>query len=92
MKIKADFVNVSGDSLKIHFMGNLVSKKFLCCGFDNPYLLVERARLMTAEDLQEKRRLEKEAAKIANKGLFKGRRRKKNRIEAELTEVENAVK
>ena len=56
LKIKADFVNVSSDSLKIHFMGDLVSRKFLCCGFDNPYLLVERARLMTAEDLQEKRR------------------------------------
>ena len=51
LKIKADAVCVSNDSIKIHFTGNLVSKKFYCCGYDNPYLLIERARMMTEADL-----------------------------------------
>ena len=58
LKIKADAVCVSNDSIKIHFTGNLVSKKFYCCGYDNPYLLIERARMMTEADLREKSQAE----------------------------------
>lgn len=46
IKIKADCVIVSNDTIKLHLNGELKSRKFLCCGTDNPYLYVERARLL----------------------------------------------
>ena len=45
LKIKADPVNLSEDTIKFHTTASVVSKKYLCCGFDNPYMLIERARV-----------------------------------------------
>lgn len=61
LRIKADVVSASNDMLKIHFNGNIVSRKFLCCGCDNPYLLIERARLLTEEE-----QAERDAEQVAN--------------------------
>jgi len=46
LKIKADFVIESKDSIEFHCLGDLVSKRIFCCGIDNPYLLIERARTL----------------------------------------------
>ena len=62
LKIKADSVNVSQDTIKIHFLGNLESKKYFCCGYNNPYLLIERARLLSAGEIAEKQKKEREEA------------------------------
>ena len=45
LSVKADFVNMSDDSIDFKCRGDLVSKKTLCCGYDNPYIMIERARL-----------------------------------------------
>lgn len=44
LKIKADCINKSDDTTKFLCRAQLVSRKWLCCGKDNPYLLIERAR------------------------------------------------
>ena len=54
LKIKADSVNISHDTIKIHFGADLVSKKYFCCGYDNPYLLIERARLLNEAEFTDK--------------------------------------
>lgn len=46
----------TADTLKIHFIGDIVSQKFLCCGTDNPYLLIERARLLDDNELAERKK------------------------------------
>lgn len=51
LKIKADVVSFSNDSIKLQFLGDVKSTKFLCCGSDNPYLLIERARMMSAKEI-----------------------------------------
>ena len=45
LKIKADPVNLTDDSMSFHCSAEVDSKKYLCCGFDNPYILIERARV-----------------------------------------------
>ena len=45
LKIKADPVNLTDDTIKLLLSAKLISKKYLCCGFDNPYVLIERARI-----------------------------------------------
>lgn len=57
LEIKADLVSSSNDFLQIHFFGSIKSRKFLCCGADNPYLLIERARLLTEEELAEREKV-----------------------------------
>ena len=51
--MRADFVNMSEDSISFHCNADLVSLKTLCCGFDNPYILIERARLKHEESVEE---------------------------------------
>ena len=51
LKIKADLVNISEDTIKLAFAGNVVSNKFICFGFDNPYMIIERARLYTEQEM-----------------------------------------
>lgn len=42
LEIRADFINISSDKIELHMRGELISNKyFLCCGFNNPYLLIE---------------------------------------------------
>ena len=60
LSVKADFVNMSEDCIDFQCRADLISKKTLCCGFDNPYILIERARLKEdeMEDILEKIDLE----------------------------------
>ena len=53
LTVRADFVNMSEDSICFHCSADLVSLKTLCCGFDNPYILIERARLKHEESVEE---------------------------------------
>lgn len=94
LKIKADCVNISQDSIKIHFLGNLVSKKFFCCGFDNPYLLIERARLLTTQEIEDKKKKERDALTFTLSNLSrKLSKRQKSQMQANINvEVENTVK
>ena len=45
LKVRADVVVPSFDNIKFHCFAELTSKRFLCCGVDNPYFLIERARI-----------------------------------------------
>ena len=72
MKIKADLVNISDDTIKLAFTGNVISNKFLCFGFDNPYVLIERARLYTEQEMAEKKLREQNLIASKNK---RGRRK-----------------
>ena len=63
LKIKADSVNISQDKINLQFGANLVSKKYFCCGYDNPYLLIERARLLNETEYAEKQMQQREALK-----------------------------
>jgi hypothetical protein len=44
LKVFADSVKTTEDLIKFQICANLKSKKVLCFGCDNPYLLIERAR------------------------------------------------
>jgi hypothetical protein len=44
MIIYADTMKKTDDSVKFQICASLRTKKFLCFGTDNPYLLIERAR------------------------------------------------
>ncbi len=44
LKVFADSVRITSDVIKFQIQAKLHSKKFLCLGSDNPYLMVERAR------------------------------------------------
>ena len=45
LTVKADYVNMSNDKINLNLKADLVSMKTLCCGYDNPFILIERARL-----------------------------------------------
>ena len=93
LQIKVDSVNVSEDAIDIHFNADLVSKKYFCCGFDNPYLLIERARLMNDEDVAEKLQAEKEAQALLNLNVPGRRRKNKKKSAQELeADIEKTVK
>lgn len=59
--MKADIVNSSADNLRFLARSELVPHKWMCFGFDNPYLLIERARLLSKE--QESKEQFKERSK-----------------------------
>lgn len=44
LKIRGDKIKSTDDKVKFQICANLISKKFLCLGANNPYLLIERAR------------------------------------------------
>ena len=44
LKVFADSVKITSDVIKFQIIGKLHSKKLLCFGSDNPYLMIERAR------------------------------------------------
>ena len=44
LKIWADTIKKTDDSIKFQICADLRTKKWLCFGSDNPYLLIERAR------------------------------------------------
>ena len=44
LKIRGDKIKTTEDRVKFQLCANLRSKKWLCIGANNPYLLVERAR------------------------------------------------
>lgn len=48
--IFADNVKITSDVIKFQIQGSLSSKKFLCFGSDNPYLMIERARQNNQKD------------------------------------------
>ena len=60
LKVRADVVVPSFDNIKFHCYAELNSKRFLCCGVDNPYFLIERARI--DENFKQKK-LAKDAGK-----------------------------
>ena len=43
-KVRADIIQKTDDKIKFQICAGLKSKKFLCFGANNPYLLIERAR------------------------------------------------
>ena len=43
-KVRADIIQKSEDTIKFQICAFLKTKKFLCIGANNPYLLIERAR------------------------------------------------
>jgi hypothetical protein len=45
LKIQGDVVRKTEDIIKFQIRGILKSRKFLCFGFDNPYLLIERGKI-----------------------------------------------
>ena len=87
IKIKADCVNVTGDTFKLQFSGEVTSKKFFCCGEDNPYLLFERARLLTEREQAQRAKVPKKQAP-----LLSFRRLKINRVGTEEEIMDRAVK
>jgi len=50
LKVFADSVKVTSDVIKFQIIGKLHSKKLLCFGSDNPYLMIERARQNNQKD------------------------------------------
>ena len=44
LKIRGDKLKTTEDRVKFQLCSNLRSKKFMCFGANNPYLLIERAR------------------------------------------------
>ena len=50
LKIFADSVNATEDVIKFQICASLKTKKVLCFGTDNPYLLIERARVNNHKD------------------------------------------
>ena len=42
--MRADIITKTEDTIKFQICADLKSKKFLCIGANNPYLLIERAR------------------------------------------------
>lgn len=46
IQVKADFVNECDDDATIQLKADLVTRKWLCFGVDNPYILIERARCL----------------------------------------------
>jgi hypothetical protein len=51
LKVRADWLNVSGDTLDFECQAFLVSKRVLCCGTDNPFILFERARVLNEPEV-----------------------------------------
>lgn len=51
LTVQADQVKKCVDEAKLTFSGQLKSQKFLCLGSDNPYLIIERSRMLENEDL-----------------------------------------
>ena len=49
LKIRGDKIKNTEDRVKFQLCANLKTKKFLCLGANNPYLLVERARNIGGE-------------------------------------------
>lgn len=45
LKIQADAIKKTEDIIKFQITGNLKSRKFLCFGVDNPYLMIERGKI-----------------------------------------------
>ena len=84
LQIKVDIVNLKDDTIDMDWTGDLVSKTYYCCGFDNPYILIERARLLTREDLAEKEKAEKEARALLN---FSSKRRKSKKTKEQEQEA-----
>ena len=44
--MRADWLNISQDTLDFEVSAFLISNTILCCGTDNPYILIERARVL----------------------------------------------
>jgi hypothetical protein len=57
--IRADKVYDCVDTAKLAFIGVIKSKRFLCYGSDNPYILIERSRTLENIDLSFETRKEK---------------------------------
>ena len=70
LKIKGDSVSLSDDSITFHCTADVVTKKYLCCGFDNPYILFERARVNPGYELNVE---DEEAKMMAMKEERKGK-------------------
>jgi len=50
LKISADSIKETSDVIKFQIIGDLHTKKILCMGSDNPYLLIERSRQVDKHD------------------------------------------
>jgi hypothetical protein len=46
----ADSIKATEDVIKFQITGDLISKKIMCFGTDNPYLLIERSRSVDKHD------------------------------------------
>jgi hypothetical protein len=57
--VQADFVNECNDECKLQLKADLITRKFLCFGVDNPYLLIERSRCL----------INKKEENLANEGF-----------------------
>ena len=55
LKIRGDKIKNTEDPVKFQIEANLISRKILCIGSDNPYLLIERARNISEEENKEER-------------------------------------
>ena len=82
IEIRADFINISNDKIEMHIRGELVSQKYFCCGGNNPYLLIERARLMNDQEIAERDAAERET----ESRKYVSKRRRKNKKKATVVE------
>ena len=64
LKIRGDKIKNTEDPVKFQIQANLISKKMMCMGSNNPYLLIERSRNIVSDEGQKEKKAYEEALKL----------------------------